>query len=144
MQKQNTDHENLPPFLKEAGKRMPYKVPEGYFEAFPGRIMDRIREQDLRPAKKGIYYTWIGKAAVIAVLLIMGASVWFYMDSPVWRSMNSLSKVDIQSLPIEEIDEELLLEELALNTTPVDSAASDELETYLLETVDEELLIQQL
>lgn len=141
MQEQNTDHENLPPFLKEAGKGMPYKVPEGYFEAFPGRIMDRIRQQDLRPAKRGVYYTWIGKAAVIAVLLIMGASAWFY--TPVWRSM-SLSEVDIHSLPIEEIDEELLLEELALNTNPVDSVTSEELETYLLETVEEDLLIQQL
>jgi hypothetical protein len=70
---QNSDY--VPRILQGLKDNNPLTVPEGYFEALPGKIKERIaREQEkagkTRPLYKIVLYT-TGLAAAVAALMIM-------------------------------------------------------------------------
>ena len=59
---------NKPDLQHESLKKHPFGVPEGYFEAFPTRLQERIREEDSSAVPKrrfGPTTRWLAMAAAI-------------------------------------------------------------------------------
>jgi len=74
MDRKNNIHENgedkkLKAF---AGNKMPYEVPEGYFEELPGKVLDRIQQA---PVKHISLRTRAIQLASVAAVLIFAALV---------------------------------------------------------------------
>lgn len=67
-----------------------FQVPDGYFDAFEYRLMDRISADGIqrhvpvqtpaRAVKRVMMYRWIGAAA--AVLTLVFAAIWFFRPAP--------------------------------------------------------------
>ena len=62
--------------INNIGKRMPYKVPEGFFEEMHGRLMEDTSHLSAQPSTLSLHsshrHFWMSAAAV--VLLIAGVS----------------------------------------------------------------------
>lgn len=57
------------------GKKMPYKVPSGFFEEFPTKVMDRINH---RPSFWSLYARY---AIAAAVVLTLGLGSWLFVEN---------------------------------------------------------------
>jgi hypothetical protein len=72
------DKENIPKNLKKAGRKLPFQVPDSYFENLPGRIEERLQHQpypDSIPERKGLLRSIrpvLAAAAVFIGLLAAG------------------------------------------------------------------------
>jgi hypothetical protein len=89
------DLNKIPPTLSKAGKKMPYKVPEDYFENFSVRLSDRIHEKKspefagrLIPALK----PYFAIAVVTVIILVM---VRIFIIHPGRSDMNGLKGYEI-------------------------------------------------
>jgi hypothetical protein len=124
------EENNKTSFLEdESLKRHPFRVPEGYFENFPGRLRQRIREEGEKhvPVFRLPGSTRIRIVAAAAVILLA------LIAYPVIR-MTGLSKEQISEYPdlvvLEEMDlcdEDLYLMELI----ETGSTAADKEQMYL-------------
>ena len=83
--------------INNIGKRMPYKVPEGFFEEMHGRLMEETAHLDSRPSTLSFQPSrkrfWMSAAAV--VLLIAGVS--FY-------ALHRMEQVDAALLADESVE----------------------------------------
>lgn len=58
--------------LEHIGKRMPYSVPEGFFETFPDRMMQRVALQRRARRRR----LWLGLSTGIAAAFVAGFFFW--------------------------------------------------------------------
>ena len=89
---------------ERVGRRNPYQVPEGYFDAFASQLMQQLPE---RPAKarqvrmrRSLYFA----AACIAALFISGAA-WLFMSQPEAQTEVPVQMAAQQESVDETIDE---------------------------------------
>ena len=66
--------ENIPEILSNAGKKLPFAVPDSYFENLPGRIRDRMeeREEVHRPNLIRTFRPVLAAAAIFLGVLTLG------------------------------------------------------------------------
>lgn len=80
-------------FIREHDNgRNPFVVPEGYFENFTSRMMDRVKSEGLMtsetPAtphtavKLQLWQKWLRYAAVAAIVVASFAGGWFFYQQP--------------------------------------------------------------
>ncbi|MBX6379086.1 MAG: hypothetical protein IRZ01_00190 [Thermoflavifilum aggregans] len=62
---------------KEMPRRLPFVVPENYFETFPGQLMQKLRAQHPLPAKRKWLSGRIIRAALAACLVGIGVAGWW-------------------------------------------------------------------
>ena len=100
--------------LRDLKKQDPYKAPEGYLEALPNKLMERIAEEaPEKPKGKGRFFSpqlqWTAGVAVAVTAILLAASFF-------WQT-ETLSKneqvITWASLSKEEIHAYLLLEGVA-------------------------------
>lgn len=85
----------IPPGLSQVSKKMPFKVPEDYFEKFSVRLSDRIHEKKspefvgrLIPVLKPYF-----AIAVIAVIILVAVRI--FVIQPGKGELNNLQGVEI-------------------------------------------------
>ncbi len=72
------DRSNKPDLQQESLKKYPFGVPEGYFDSFPERLQQRIREEEssVVPVRRiGTVTRWIALAAAIMAAALITTSV---------------------------------------------------------------------
>lgn len=80
--------------FNDMGKKMPYKLPEGYFEKSQQEIFSKTTEK--KPSAG--HHRWIYAVAAVAVILI-GVALWNFMYQPAQPSASvSKNKVEITSI----------------------------------------------
>ena len=97
--------------FNEIGKRMPYRVPETFFEDVQAKVLKRAGEEKKRLRIRRL---WWGGSIALAVAAMLCGAVFFI------------------GMPKEATQEELPLEWVAQNTT-------DAVELYLNDLTDDEL-----
>ena len=58
---------------KQCGNGNPFKVPEGYFEQFAPRLMNRLPEKEAKPARHPLRPTWQKTAWYAVAATVCGA-----------------------------------------------------------------------
>ncbi len=130
-------------WMKDRGKKEDgFRVPEGYFEVLPGRIMERVRqERTAVPLRRRFYRV----AVAAAVALFLAGGTWFatreaFAPSPTEQGLQAYI------LNNEEVDEILLydfLEQEEEITPDEKNGDEDALISYLLtEGVDENMITE--
>lgn len=92
---------------KIAGKKLPYKVSDGYFEKQREQLL-KIAEGKQTTTTISISRKWISVAAVVAVLFT-SAGVWFWSANKEDIAKNDNITTNIYSID-EDVSEEALLE----------------------------------
>jgi hypothetical protein len=143
------DTENdIGPLLKNLKRDHPFTVPEGYFEAFPGRLEQAI--QHARPVHKKMNVRVLLAAASIAAAMLLSATLLFrhqYRQGLDARFHAEISRtVDME---LYSISEETILEAMApeTNSGTVQKAPAEEgqvIEYLLQEDLDEADLLNAL
>ena len=64
---------------ERVGRRNPYQVPEGYFDAFASQLMEQLPERPAKACQVMIRRSVYIAAACIAALFISGAA-WMFMS----------------------------------------------------------------
>ena len=126
------DWEKDAPILSSLKGQQPHEAPEGYFDSFPGSLMDRIREMDAdetpgdaAPSDGGTSpgRSWrLGPrsysiAAVVAILAAVG--IYFMIrsvDVPVEPVTGEVASS--QEVPAPQFDEEELFDQLDISSLP--------------------------
>lgn len=138
------EDESLPRILTEIGKDMPFSVPDNYFEALPGQILQRIHSETKSASRKVIlplsiparYYV---AAAVIAGILFLTAAIWHSYSLRLRQSSSVWAEYLISHSP-EYFDEEMIyqmMEKDQFAVLPADDAVS----RYLMENETDVQLI---
>jgi len=142
----------IPEKLTGAGKKLPFTVPENYFDTFPQRLRDRMNEKQSVPALTRVVEfirPRMSYAAVIAGIILVtffGLRQIFLMNGP--ESIDNFELAEIVDFYLVEYDDALLYESVA--ELPEDEVAnpleenSDEILEYLTaEGIDYSLLIEE-
>ena len=92
-------------FIEErVGRRNPYQVPEGYFDAFTSQLMQQLPERPAKARQVRIRRPLYIAAACVAALFISGAA-WMFMSQPEVQSESPV-QITAQQEPVEEsVDE---------------------------------------
>lgn len=99
--------------LERCGRENPFRVPEGYFDTLPEKVMNRL------PRRRRRMSVWL-KWSVAAILIgCVGLATFKVFDSP----------VDPSSLAVQDTDNEEYIED-ALNYSMINNL---EIATYLTE-----------
>lgn len=141
MKKQDEDDNHFLKKLREIQEEPSFRVPEGYFEHFPERVMNRIRAEESAPQVRGFFKHSQKIAAVLAGFILLSLAAYLYLNSPVKDKQLSFNSEDLQA---EEFEEDLLTDVLVMQGQHADSSAGENFETYLVEHIEEDLLIQEL
>lgn len=111
-----------------------FHAPEGYFEQLPGRIQERIQQED-HANKTAIFPRWT-YAAAASVLVLLIAGIFFYTQSDL-PADTVASEQEIEQLLASVSDEELM--DYLQNDAQVST-----LELVLTEEEQQEILLQGL
>lgn len=127
------------PQLRQAGRTLPLRVPAGYFEALPARVMQRIRAEAtlVRPLWPTLAYRAVAVAAVLGLLLMM----WRPQPRPEARSTPTLTWGQLPTeallaLAEEEVDDPALILEVLNEATAPQPPPETEAIDLLLEDMD--------
>ena len=100
-------------------KKIPFTVPEGYFDHLPDQIMNRIEKEN-----KVKYRTFLPYIRWVAVFVIGFVGVWTFLG------MSSLQKISLFGINLREEKEEIIFDS-QFNPT------SDEIIEYLVSEVED-------
>ena len=89
--------------LDRIGKKMPYKVPEGFFEEMPSRIIERATR---RQHRNNILRHVIRYTAVAATI----ALVWMFADKVIFAPQDDYTSVELAFDQLSDDDQLYLLE----------------------------------
>lgn len=124
---------HIPDLEQESLKKSPFGVPEGYFETFPGRLKERIREEEAARVPERRIGHPVRFAAALAAAIVGVALISYTILRQVAGNGNGSTYPDIALL--EEMmvvdDSDYMLEILEEEST----AASDE-EAYINQAMD--------
>jgi hypothetical protein len=140
----------IPENLEKAGKKLPFRVPEDYFENFPGRLRDRLNleQQSLADGRLFAFVKpYLSLAALIAGIALVA---WFgYHQFNVNSRNNTFNSYELSTIVdyyLHDYDEDLLISTLIesgeeTNLSPLEDY-SDEIMDYLtVDGIDYSLLI---
>lgn len=89
---------------ERVGRRNPYQVPEGYFDAFASQLMQQLPERPVKARQVRMRRSLYIAAACIAVLFISGAA-WLFMSQPETQPQTPVQMAAQQESMEESIDE---------------------------------------
>lgn len=106
----------------EWSKKMPYSVPEGYFEAFPKHITAKVRRVAVSPDTRRIpLFRAVRLAASVALILFMGLGIMnIHTKETMSGKSAALSQNDIRNYVeanLDEFDTDLIINGLASNNS---------------------------
>lgn len=88
--------------LEKLGKKMPYTVPEGFFDTLEERLMQEAMENEKRPKKRNVaLWSGLAVAASLALLLVL------------WHGNNakdSFDQVETTFSQLSDDDQQLMLD----------------------------------
>jgi len=129
---------NIPPKLSKTSKKMPFKVPEDYFENFSVRLSERIHEKKspefagrLIPALRPYF-----AIAVIAVIILVAVRIFIFQ--PGTGYMNGLKSYEITANIEDNIfyySEEIIIEAVYpdfVSSSPGEDLTNEEIIEYLV------------
>jgi len=111
--------------------------PEGYFNDFPNRILNRWHEEQSYPVRRKINWKLIASVAAVFVILSMG--IWFISLPSNQLQSQSYTSAEAYQYVQENIDEfESLIEtEEIPNAEIQETIPAAEIEEYLIEQLDQ-------
>jgi hypothetical protein len=145
----NNDELNETPVLKNMNRKIPFTVPEGYFDSFTSLISDRIAEANKKPQWITILQTIFQPkfAFAVVVLMVLAISGIFYFNSTKnnQNTAMALSYDDISnSVYMDDMDETVLMDELSKYNED-DQSNTEEIKNYLIDNqTDISLIINEL
>jgi hypothetical protein len=81
--------------LSESGKKMPYSVPDGFFEAITGKTLEEARRREKNRRKKITMWRSLSFAASIAALFTTG----YFLLSPLsWKNSGQTARNSTESI----------------------------------------------
>lgn len=89
---------------ERVGRRNPYQVPEGYFDAFASQLMQQLHERPAKARQVRMRRSLYIAAACIAALFISGAA-WLFMSQPEAQPQAPVQMAAQQESVEESIDE---------------------------------------
>jgi hypothetical protein len=89
---------------ERVGRRNPYKVPEGYFDAFTSQLMQQFPERPVKARQVRMRRPLYLAAACLAALLISGVA-WMFFSQPEAQSQAPVQIAAQQESVEESIDE---------------------------------------
>ena len=90
--------------LENMGKKMPYTVPEGFFDAMEERLMQEVAPEKKKPTlPNAALWTGFAVAASLALLLVL-RQVWHNPED------ESFKQVEMAFNQLSDSDQELMLE----------------------------------
>jgi hypothetical protein len=128
------------PFESDALNRLrhdnPFGVPEGYFDGLPAMLAQRLAQLSAaRVVPISRFRARAYAAAACAAVAVLLAGVYFSVRAPRAHPVAMISYEDISQTPFfYDLDERLLVDELARRTAQAAEAPSDAaIEEYLIE-----------
>ena len=107
----------IPDRLREAGKQLPFSVPDNYFETFQQRLQDRMQQEKQVPGFTRVIQLVrprLSYAAVIAgFLMISFFAARQILQSNQQQTLNSSELAEIMDYYLIDYDDELLYETLS-------------------------------
>jgi hypothetical protein len=137
--------------LKKISKEAPFKVPEGYFEAFGDRLNERIHfeERNMVPVRKLHYWKpLIAAAAIIIVVVVTINSLYRnysgrYASKMLQRQISQVIEQELYSIPEETILE--VMDRNVLDPLTGSPVSNNDMIDYLLnEGLDDIELLNEL
>jgi hypothetical protein len=58
--------------FKDIGKKMPYSVPDGFFDSITGVTLEKARRRERADRKKRVFFQWLAAAAVLTGIALAG------------------------------------------------------------------------
>lgn len=142
----NNDELNL-----KVDKKLPFSVPDGYFDTLPGRIQNLcINSQKQKPFAIFIQTvrTQLALAAGFAALVVLAYAGYFYIQTtPTQRELSNNDYIEIVSKRISDFDEGQLVEASGVNVKfdSIKPDKNDQIIQYLLEeNIDYVTLMEQI
>ena len=90
--------------LENMGKKMPYTVPEGFFDAMEERMMQEVMPEKKKPMlRNAALWTGFAVAASLALLIVL-RQVWHNAED------ESFEQVEMAFNQLSDSDQELMLE----------------------------------
>ncbi len=142
----------IAPNLWKIKKENIFRVPDGYFEEFPGKMMERITQQEERqqivhPLRR-LFHRPLAVAAAIMVFAILGyLSIRYLMSDGVNQQLSSQEIAEYIEFYTSDLDEGLyyeVLDEIDVDE-PADSGYNEIVIDYLLDQgVDYQSIIENL
>jgi len=138
----NKELEELAPSLSKLTKEH-FDAPEGYFNTFSGRLLDRIKNEQEAPQTPTIIsiVPWKKYLMAASVFIFMGTSMYVFKlnhtQVSVSNNADSQSMVDVY---LSEIDEATLIEFSNTNNTKDEKSDIDVYQSY----IDEQSIIDEL
>jgi hypothetical protein len=88
------DQEKIPESIRKAGKSLPFKVPESYFEDLQDRIMDRLAEKETPVRRLNTFRSRLALAAMFIGLIAIGVTTFTLIRSNTGTMMLSEEEID--------------------------------------------------
>ena len=133
--------EYLPDESGIPGKKLPFVVPDSYFDNFPGRVQERLtgREKPVLRSAFSAYRTKFAVAAVFVGLLALGYAGFRILDDR-WNASSSNSEEWLETLEYlgYDLDDELLISALDDAEITLPSQSLDDRTTEIIEILSEE------
>lgn len=134
-------------------KKNPFKVPEGYFENFAERVIQKIESETQLAPKISMWKTWGNKIAIAASITVIAVfSFGIYQFTKNTKIINTnIAKVEVISdttdAELSFVDENQIVEVITSNLieAPVISESKvegDDIIEYLVDDVDENLIAE--
>ena len=122
-------------------RKDPYKVPEGYFEGFPDRLMDRLNQSGTLVStseKQRMIRPWMAWVSGIAAVMVLG---WFGVRNFYWKPLQEVHFQENITLFVDYYGEELHEGELAgfLEDNKIDLTKSTSNEVNVLIQIEPDL-----
>jgi len=135
--------------LQDLKREIPFKVPEDYFDRFPSKLAEAIRQQNHVPSSRKFLSTWKPYAAAAILIVVAVLAGMFTANRNSTQTDQSLySEIsDLVENELYSINEQTILEisEMEEQEMPSDSTlSSDEVIHYLLNEDFENELMNEL
>ena len=133
--------EEISPLLANIPKE-DIRVPEGYFDTFSSRMLDRVKEEDLNAPKSKVLsiYQYTKYLAAAVVLVFMGISIILFKINHQSNVNTSIDQsVNTEDIYLSELDEASIIE---YSSQSIENNKSN-IDVYQ-DYIDEETLIEEI
>ncbi len=126
----------IAPNLSKIKKENVFRVPDGYFEEFPGKLMERIGRQGERqkvlPPYRRLFKSQFAIAAAIVVFAVLGyLSIRYFVPDGVNRKLSPQEIAEYMEYYASDLDEELYYE--VLDEIEAEETADHEYEDLVID-----------
>lgn len=137
MQDLHDDIHQIAPTLAKLEKTK-IEAPEGYFDTFSERMLNRIKSENIKPEPKIFAFNKLSKYfAAASIFIVLGVSIYIFK---IQHQTASVKESSIEDIYLSEIDESTLIDYHTTVNNVDEGLNFDEYQNYL----DEQSLIEHL